>query len=137
MSSIEDVYSLSVETMNSNSTTIDTANRDFQMHLETLSQQTDVAWSVAREALEYDDPKDFFHDLARHGCISGMVGSLIRYTDTHAFFNEYYDEIQCLKDEWEENVWQPMKIEWDIKNFLAWFSFEETAYQIASEWEVY
>jgi len=91
---------------------------------------------VAREALEHDNPEIFFQDLSNHGCICGMISWLIYYTDTHAFFEIHYNEILWLKDEWEANVWQSLKIQWDIKNFLAWFAFEETAYQIASEWEV-
>ena len=32
---------------------------------------------VAKEALDYYDIKDFFSDLLNHGCVSGMIGSLI------------------------------------------------------------
>lgn len=123
--------------MNSNSTTIDTVNTDLKAHLEKLSEQIDIAWHVAREALEYDNPEMFFEDLSRHGCICGMVWSLIYYTDTHAFFDEHYDEIQEIKDDCEDNVWEPLQIKGDLKNFLAWFAFEEIAYRLASEWEVY
>lgn len=90
--------------MNSNSTTIETCDHEFRKHLEALSEQSDIAGCVAREALEYHDPKAFFHDLAHHGCISGMVSSMIYYTDTHAFFDEHYEEIQSLKEQWEESV---------------------------------
>jgi hypothetical protein len=31
---------------------------------------------VATEALEHDNPDDFFRDLLSHGCISGMIGGL-------------------------------------------------------------
>lgn len=34
----------------------------------------------------------------------GMIGGLIYYTDTHAFFEKHYAEIQELKYEWEESV---------------------------------
>lgn len=83
---------------------MDTVNTDFQKHLETLSEQTDIAGYVAREALEYDNPENFFNDLSRYGCISGMIGGLCRYTDTHAFFDQHYDEIHDLKDDWEDSV---------------------------------
>lgn len=39
--------------------------------------------AVAQEVLVHDDPKSFFEDLLQHGCISGMVTSLIYYQDTH------------------------------------------------------
>jgi len=88
---------------------------------------------VASEALEYDDPQSFFTDIMAHGCISGMVSSLIYYTDTHAFFDNHYDAIETLRQDTEENLGQPIIIKNDIKNTLAWFAFEETAYRLALE----
>mgnify|MGYP005993013917 CR=1 FL=1 len=45
---------------------------------------------VAQEALEhsYDDIKNFFSDLQQHGCVSGMISSLIYYVDTHKFYEK-------------------------------------------------
>jgi hypothetical protein len=40
--------------------------------------------------------EEFFRDLARGGCISGMVGTLIYYTDTHKFFDSHYYEIMDI-----------------------------------------
>lgn len=97
--------------MNSNSTTIETSDLEFRNHLETLSEKTDIAGHVAREALEHDDVKAFFHDLSCHGCESGIVRSLIYYTDTHAFFDTHYDEIQREKNEWETGCDEPLRIE--------------------------
>jgi len=89
--------------------------------------------AVAIEALEYHDPKIFFNDLLQHGCISGMVSSLVYYTDTHAFFDQHYQAIENLRDEVEDNLGEPLQVKGDLKNFMAWFAFEETAYQIALE----
>ena len=89
-------------------------------------------------ALEAYDPQSnentirFFEDLLQHGCISGMVGSLVYYADTEAFFDKYYEEIIWLKTEYEEMTGQPMEIPYHLKNHLAWFAFEETARQL---WE--
>ncbi|MDH7911347.1 hypothetical protein [Winogradskyella sp. SYSU M77433] len=88
---------------------------------------------VAEEALGYDNPKLFFEDLQQYGCISGMVTSLIYYQDTHNFFDCYYDDIQILKETYESNTGKALQIKDDIKNFLAWFAFEETAFQIYTE----
>lgn len=121
--------------MNSNSTTIEKGQCDFQDDLEALSKQDDIAGHVAREALNYSSLEGFFNDLANYGCISGMIPSLIYYNDTHKFFDTHYEEIQALKDEWECGICESLSIEWDIKNFLAWFAFEEIAYKLASEWE--
>ena len=87
--------------------------------------------AVAIEALEYHDPKSFFADLLCNGCISGMVGSLVYYSDTHAFFNQHYAEIEALRHDYEFNIGEPLEIKNDLKNFLAWFAFEETAFQMA------
>lgn len=83
--------------------------------------------AVAQEALLHDDIPTFFEDLLNHGCVSGMVTSLIYYTDTHSFFDNYYDEIEELRYEYQQSTGLPLSIENDLKNDLAWFAFEETA----------
>lgn len=88
---------------------------------------------VIREALDYHDISDFFHDLMKNGCISGMIGSLIYYTDTHAFYDKHYADIEWMRIEYEENIGEPLTIKGDLKNFLAWYAFEETAYQLAGK----
>ena len=90
-----------------------------------------IRTAVAEEALDHDDPASFFNDLQSHGYISGMVGGLIYYTDTQAFYDEHYAEIEELREDWEENTGEPLKIKGDLKNFLAWFAFEVTAYRMA------
>ncbi len=62
-----------------------------------------------------------------------MVSSLIYYRDTHRFYDEYYDEIEDLRLEFEDNCGEPLKVKGDLKNFLAWFAFEETAYLLSIE----
>ena len=88
---------------------------------------------VAIEALAYCEIKAFFSDLQQHGCISGMISPLIYYTDTHKFYDKHYDEIEELREQYEDNIGESIKIKGDLKNFLAWFAFEETAYQLAIE----
>ncbi len=63
---------------------------------------------VAKEALEYHHPKDFFNDLLQHGCISGMVSELVYYRDTHAFFDRYYHEIEEVRESIEEALGEPL-----------------------------
>lgn len=89
--------------------------------------------NVAETALDYDTPEGFFRDLIDSGCASGLVSHLIYIWDTHAFFDRHYDEIEELREDWEENVGEPIRIKYDLKNFLAWFAFEETAYRIAND----
>lgn len=90
--------------------------------------------AVAEEALDYhSEPMAFFHDLQNCGCACGLVGSLIYYADTHAFFDAHYDEIEELREEYESNMGEAIRIQGDLKNFYAWFSFEETAYRMAAD----
>ena len=90
---------------------------------------------VAQEAIDYGSESItvFFNDLFRYGCISGMITSLIYYVDTHNFYNMYYNEIEELREIHETSIGEPLNIEGDLKNFMAWFAFEETAYQLANE----
>ena len=97
------------------------------------SPQNSLEKEVAIEALDHENQENtirFFEDLLQHGCVSGMVSSLIYYRDTEIFFDQYYEDIIWLKTEYEEAIGQPMKIPHQIKNHLAWFAFEETARKI-------
>lgn len=91
--------------------------------------------AVASEALANwsEDPREMFEDLACHGCQSGTINNLIFYADTHRFFDTYYREIDDLRDAFDEEMGEPMIIRGDLKNFLAWFAFEETAIRMARE----
>ena len=53
---------------------------------------------VANEATEHDDPVSYLTDIVRYGCASGIVGPLIYYRDTRAFFDKHYDEIEELRE---------------------------------------
>lgn len=90
---------------------------------------------VAQEALDYTSEYivSFFEDLFRYGCISGMVTSLVYYVDTHQFYDTHYNEIERIRENYEEFTEYPLSIQGDLKNFLAWFSFEQTAYELANE----
>lgn len=88
---------------------------------------------ILDEIADYEDPKGFFDDLFNHGCVSGMVGSLIYYKDTYAFAKKYIEDIMELKQEVEEEVGEPIVMKDDQLNWLAWFSFEHVAEEIAIE----
>ena len=81
-----------------------------------------------------DDIEGFIFDLAQHGCVCGMVSSLVYYTDTHAFFDRHYQEIEDLRQQTEDDLGEPLKIKGDLRNFFAWFAFEETALGIARDY---
>jgi len=66
-----------------------------------------------------------------------MVSSLIRYKDTHEFYDKHYDEIEELRAELEDQG-IPINIPThsDLKNFLAWLSYEEKARELYDELEM-
>ena len=91
---------------------------------------------VAQEATEHNDPASYLSDIVCYGCISGIsgiVGPLIYYRDTHAFFDKHYDEIEDLRQDWEDEIGQPITIDGDLKNTLVWFAVEQVAYAVMTE----
>lgn len=80
-----------------------------------------------------DEIKNFFSDLLQNGCQSGMIGTLIYYADTAAFYDKFYAEIEELRCDLEDSMGEPVKINGDLKNFFAWLGFEETARNIANQ----
>lgn len=110
-------------------------NNQLKNKLQEIANQKEnsIEKQVAIEALEYDEIKNFFSDMMNHGCITGMVGSLIYYADTNAFFDTHYSQIEDLRSYFEDEMGGKIKIIGDLKNTLAWFGFEETAYKMAQE----
>lgn len=109
--------------------------QNLQHALEKLSHSTrqSIDVQVAKEALTYENPISFFKDLLRYGCKNGTVPFLIYYRDTHYFYDFYYYEIEEIRQDYEKQTGQPIQIQGDYKNFMAWFSFEYTAYQLCNE----
>ena len=108
------------------------ALKRLKKHLKTLlrDQPNSISVIVTREALESDSPITFLEDVLRHGCVSGIVSSLIYYRDTHAFFDTHYEEIETLRHDYEHEMGHPIQPKGDLKNDLAWFAYEYVAYQI-------
>ncbi len=101
--------------------------------------QTALKVYVTEYILDQMDEREkiegWFKDLKNHGCISGMVSGLIYYTDTHVFFDKYYEDIMTLRDEvsdvLNEEVNSPKHD--DLKNWFTWWAFQLTAGQIAGQ----
>jgi hypothetical protein len=73
-----------------------------------------------------EDKESFVQDVLTHGCQSGIVSDLIYYHQTHKFFDDHKEDIIELKREFDEMLGEPIHVEGDAKNWLAWFAFEET-----------
>ena len=101
------------------------------------------------ESENYDDGIwGFIKDLRQGGCISGLVGSLIYYSDTIEFYDKFENEIQELIDNYTQEFGYNNRLEFisslngsenvygneQLKNLLAWFAFEETAFHLFDNW---
>lgn len=74
-------------------------------------KQDSLKKEVAVEALTYEeDAALFFCNIYEYGCSDGLVGSLIYYADTHAFYDKYYEAIEELRLEYGENNGTPVVI---------------------------
>ena len=105
---------------------------------------------VIDEWSNYSDKKNIFTDVLYYGCQSGMVGSLIYYNQTTAFYKQHRYEInellynlmsetglyapkELFGKKWDEE--DPLAIEDFNQNLLAWFGFEETLRSIGYKFE--
>lgn len=110
--------------------------------LTTIMETTDcpLRHAVVKEILDHarsdEEARSFLSDILHHGCVSGMIPSLVYYVDTHVFYDTHYAAIEALREEYEESTEEPIQMKGDLKNFLAWFAFEATVYQIAGELEL-
>jgi len=102
---------------------------------------------INEQAVEYDNGAEgVLKDLFKGGCASGMVGHLIYYEDTIKFFKAHRREISGLLselisetgesvetlfcDKWDKS--DPLALEVNNQNLLAWFGFEEAARKLAN-----
>lgn len=105
---------------------------------------------VINEWHDYDDKTNIFKDVLYHGCVSGVVGALVWYSQTVAFYKKYQSEINDLLSEtmnsmgcfsmsdifgkrWDDE--DPLIIDSHNQNLLAWFGFEETLRNIGYNFE--
>lgn len=99
---------------------------------------------------DYEDKTNIFKDVLYHGCVSGIVGELIYYSDTLKFYNKYRNEINSLlnetmlsmgfysfKDIFGDNYddEDPLILDTHNRNLMAWFGFEETLRNIGLNFE--
>ena len=90
----------------------------------------------------YDDKKDIFLDVMKFGCVSGVCRDLVFHEQTKRFYETYKHEINELLwksdfnnfadlfgSDWDP--YDPLALDEDNQNLLAWFGFEETITNIA------
>jgi len=118
---------------------------DIQNYIAKTKLEREVK-EIILNHIEEDYVENFFEDLLNNGCISGMIGELIYYKDTLAFFERHKEDItellyelldscgftcpnQLFGDSWDKE--DPLALETTNQNLLAWFAFEEVARNIA------
>ena len=90
----------------------------------------------------FDNKKDIFLSVMHDGCKSGACRDLIFYGQTKRFYEDYKHEINELiyKSNYDNladlfgsdwDIHDPLALEEDNQNLLAWFAFEETITNIA------
>ena len=86
--------------------------------------------------------KEVVEEVLEYGCVSGIVGSLIYFYQTEAFFDRHKDAINELAHELSEDIYgnkysiyKNLQYECN-KNTMAWFGFEEMTRIIANELEI-
>ena len=99
---------------------------------------------------DYYNKRQIFTDVLEHGCVSGIVGGLIYYSDTTKFYNKHAREINemvreemynfdvdspkgLFGDKWDED--DPFVENIYNKNILAWFAFEYKMHELAYEFD--
>jgi len=121
--------------------------------LQSLLGSSELKDKVINDLIEYyndNNGKDTYiwmSDILTHGCVSGMIGDLIYYKDTCAFYDQYEEDIWDLLEETKDSFGNKTILETiaglngakdvgsneQFKNLLAWFSYEETTRKIADE----
>lgn len=74
--------------------------------------------------------QNFINEVLNYGCQSGIVSELIYYKDTHHFYDRFYLEIETIRRRYENMTGSPIHVKGDLKNFYAWFGFEQAIQQI-------
>ena len=88
-------------------------------------------------------------EVVKYGCVNGSVSSLIYYSDTVKFYDEFEGEIWDMLHEENENFGSNNILETigkfngaknvfslkQFKNLLAWYAVEETCRKLLDEQE--
>lgn len=111
-------------------------NNSLFKQLQEISQEPrSLRSTVAKEILNYDleNIKGFFEDLSEVSPICNIIGKYNYYQHTHKFYDEHYDEIEFFRKENPNYFSEAVKSDYDLKTLFCWFTFEDTANELANE----
>lgn len=115
-----------LETKNTMMETIESLKK-WKDESKLISEVVDI---ILDQIEDYDYPEDYFEEVLKYGCVSGIIPALMYYKDTEEFFNRHVDEILDLLN--EEREYGEIKFELN-RNNLAWFAFEEIVNRIYND----
>jgi hypothetical protein len=125
-----------------------------QDHLENLKCTSELDKEIKEIVLnniqDYEEPMNFFNDLASHGCVSGMISELVWFSDTVSFCKRHKEEtneriselIDCygvmslaelLGDRFDKTDF--LCLGDSNQNLITWFIFEEACDSIVRDYE--
>ena len=97
-----------------------------------------VIKDLLNAGLSTEELKDHIKDIVQCGCISGIVPSLVYYSDTTKFFNYYRKEILSMLQDPGKNIYSEYTYLLDQKKYsileknnLSWLAYDNTVIRIA------
>ena len=77
----------------------------------------------------YNNPVDFFKDLAYGGCVSGLIGMLVYHSDCKKLYIEHIDDMEAFISDIEEDLGEPVINREHLPHytFVCWVCYEEMA----------
>lgn len=79
------------------------------------------------DGMTRDEAADWIDDLESHGCVSGMVGCLVYYSDTRKVYEDNEDEILSFLEDAEFSDEPGIYDLGHIANRRVWAAFERSA----------
>lgn len=103
--------------------------------LEMSTEEQGIRLFVINDLLDISDNNEeiltYISDVLTHGCISGMVSSLMTYSDTESFTKKYLNEVLEILDNLIQEIGKPAFV--IDSNNLAWLAYEEVLRQLTLE----
>ncbi len=116
----------------------------------TTELEREIKEIIINNVAGYENTKDFFIDLSKNGCISGMLSELVYYSDTIAFCKRHkednnsaiYEIMECYGAQSTKELFGDKFDDTDFlcigeqnQNLITWFIFEETCSSIYRDYQ--
>jgi hypothetical protein len=111
------------------------AINNFNYMSEALSFEEDFKQIINEKLQDYDKPIDFFEDLQRGGCLSGLISEFIYNSDCKDFYIKHIDDLEWMREDLEDNIGESIKNRHKLPHyvFMCHLAFEEYCNGIYNE----